>query len=157
MSVTDDTPVKQCICPDCGTIAEVRRQRVGKRLRYLFCDNGHGGLMTRSRADEWEKIEVDYIGEFGTKPEENKPVVTQLKTDDSMELLAGGVEKLMDWKPSDSDLPEVVEPEIKPDVEKNADDPNDNMPSFIKYGLVILGVLGGCGVAYAASKKRLSV
>ena len=54
--------IKQCICPDCGAIAEVRRQKTGKRMRYMVCKNGHGGLTSRSKADHWEAIEQKNIG-----------------------------------------------------------------------------------------------
>jgi hypothetical protein len=144
--------LKQCICPECGKIAEIRRAKNGKRLRYLHCVNGHGGIGSRVKADFWQSIEVDYLGVLGdTLPtQSNEEVKPMAATEDSTPAIENIVE---DFKPATEDLPENAEPEPKPAPAKADYEDSESLPSFVKYGLGFLALLGCGSVMYAANKK----
>ena len=134
--------VKQCVCPVCGVVAEVRRQSNGQKLRYLYCVNGHGGLTTRAKSDHWASIEQDYIGELGQLPP------TAQKSEPAAPVITENVSA--DWVPDAADLPEVAEKEeIKQTL--TPDEKDDN---FAKVCLILLAAFGVGGAALVAIRKR---
>jgi hypothetical protein len=141
--------LKQCICPECGKIAEIRRAKNGKRLRYLHCVNGHGGIGSRVKADYWQSIEVDYLGVLGESPETE----TESKEETNTMAEREDIKPAEDFKPAAEDLPENAEPEPKPAPAKADYEDSESLPSFVKYGLGFLALLGCGGVMYAANKK----
>lgn len=149
---------KQCICPTCGKVAEIRRQKTGKQLRYMVCKDGHGGLMTRKDADKWEQIEQDHIGTFGELPPSAQNDVAQV--DDVTKVATVEPYKADDFVPASEDLPENAEPVLQK-VQKETDgktveeSPPDaeEMTIGTKIGLGVLALLGVGGALYALKKR----
>ena len=146
---------KQCICPHCGRIAEVRRRSNGKRLRFLYCTNRCGGLGSAKDAGELEAIEQDHIGKLGEFPEnpDTKPEI-QAQTETPP---AGN-----DWKPAAGELPEELEPEQKPEPAPNKSEKptpesqqqEKETPSAMPWVLSILSVLGIVGGGFYLKSKK---
>lgn len=138
---------KQCICPECGRIAEVRRRSNGQHLRYIVCKEGHGGLHTQKDAKKWEEVEQDHIGEFGSFPD-----------DTSLEAATEQQPPQGDYEPA---ITEQVTAEPSETAETNqSDEPEESesgLPLFAKIGLGLLGLAGIGGMAFMASKKRASL
>lgn len=161
---------KQCICPTCGRVAEVRRQKNGQRLRYMYCKEGHGGILTRKDSDHWAAIEQDGLGVLGEYPgetpakEEKQPEPAQvdqtetaetpapeekpkqaakLEPDDSLTLSG-------DWEPAPENRPESEKPAEVDQTE--TDDNKFPVPGNVIAGVLLLLVCGVGGVVYANSK-----
>jgi hypothetical protein len=133
---------KQCICPDCGKIAEVRRQKTGKNLRYMHCDTKKcGGITTRSRSDFWQSIEQDHIGVFGELPKnqglEKTPKVAPV------------AESSQDYTPEPQDTPEALE--VIDGLDQNQPTEKSNLP---KIAAAFFAVFGALGVIHFRNKKR---
>lgn len=150
--------VKQCICPDCGRIAEVRRQSNGKKLRYLYCAKGHGGLTTRSKADHWQSIEVDYLGQVGEFPQNKaqEPGPEAKAQSQAQEPGENDQAQSQDYQPEPNELPEVLEPESKPETGPKPEDNQEpgDFPTVAKIGLAVLAAFGVGGAMYLSNKKR---
>lgn len=120
----------------CGRIAEVRHRKNGKKLAFIHCNNGCGGLVNTARAAE---IEAQAREDIGVKGEFFKPV-----SNDSSKTVQD--KSTGDFKPDDNDLPEYLESDIK-----NTKDENEPIPAKmgngLKVGIVLLASAifgGGC-------------
>ena len=134
----------QTIC-SCGRIAEVRHRKNGKKLAFIHCVNGCGGIVSAKKAAEIETSAKDDIGtkgEFFEKRSENSSENVQSKQG-------------AHFKPEEKDLPENLESNLKNESENSNEDFNDK-PVKTGNGLkILLGLFGAVligGGAYAASK-----
>lgn len=138
----------QTIC-SCGRIAEVRHRKNGKKLAFIHCVNGCGGIVSAKKAAEIEASAKDDIGtkgEFIEKRSENSSENVQSKQG-------------AHFKPEEKDLPENLESSLKNESENSNENSNENFndkPVKTGNGLKILVGFLGCvligGGAYAASK-----
>ncbi len=134
----------QTIC-SCGRIAEVRHRKNGKKLAFIHCVNGCGGIVSAKKAAEIEASAKDDIGtkgDFFEKRSENSSENVQSKQG-------------AHFKPEEKDLPENLESNLKNESENSNEDFNDK-PAKARNGLKLLVGFLGCaligGGAYAASK-----
>lgn len=134
----------QTIC-SCGRIAEVRHRKNGKKLAFIHCVNGCGGIVSAKKAADIEASAKDDIGtkgEFFEKRSEN--------TSENVQSKQGA-----HFKPEEKDLPENLESNLKNESENSNEDFNDK-PVKARNGLKFFVGFFGClligGGAYAASK-----
>ncbi len=134
----------QAIC-SCGRIAEVRHRKNGKKLAFIHCVNGCGGIVSAKKAADIEasaKDDIGVKGEFFEKRSENSSENVQSKQG-------------AHFKPDENDLPENLESNLKNESENSNEDFNDK-PVKTGNGLkILLGLFGAAligGGAYAASK-----
>ena len=92
----------QTIC-SCGRIAEVRHRKNGKKLAFIHCTNGCGGIVSAKKAAE---IEVSAKTDIGVKGEFFK---SDLKNSSENVQSKQGTH----FKPDENDLPENLEPNLK--------------------------------------------
>ena len=145
---------KQCICPNCGKIADIRRAKTGQKLRYIHCKTGcYGGYNSRKDHKKWEELEQDNIGKWGEKPSGQSPAEPAQATETSA-----------DFVPEKDDLPEVLEAEApavsgeapeaaQPAAENTPDEKPEGFPLVAKIGLGALSVLG-FGFALRVLRQR---
>ena len=150
---------KQCICPHCGRIAEVRRRSNGQNLRYLYCKNKCGGLTSAAGASQLEKIEVDHLGEIGEFPNEAKPEA-QTHSETNTENLESNSKTTQHWQPEPEETPEALESEQTevPKETQQTVQPKDETNELSGTGVVltllsIFGFIGG-GIWLNSKKKK---
>lgn len=127
----------------CGRIAEVRHRKNGKKLAFIHCNNGCGGLVNTVRAAE---IEAQASEDIGVKGEFFKPV-----SSDSSKTVQDKQES--DFKPDQNDLPENLESGIK--IE--SDDFEQESPKQSNGLKIIAALLGTAlfgGGIYQLSKLK---
>ena len=134
----------QTIC-GCGRIAEVRHRKNGKKLAFIHCINGCGGIVSAKKAAE---IEASAKNDIGVKGEFFK---SDLKT--PSENVQS--KQAAHFKPDENDLPENLESNLKNESENSNENFNEK-PVKTGKGLKLLVGFLGCvligGSAYAASK-----
>lgn len=134
----------QTIC-SCGRIAEVRHRKNGKKLAFIHCINGCGGIVSAKKAAEIEvsaKTDIGVKGEFFKSDLKNSSENVQSK-------------QAAHFKPDENDLPENLESNLKFENEISNDE-FDEKPVKTGNGLkFIVGLFGAAligGGIYAANK-----
>jgi len=161
--------MKQVKC-ECGRIAEVRRRKNGKKLRYIHCvaDCKHSGLGNAAKAAEikaQESVDIGAKGDFWqdqSEPKHLEPSKVNLESEPELETPASAVTTCStsksDWKPDPEDQPEVLEPTVVAEPEKAkpacgaASTLNGGGAFKVVLGIFTLLVFGGGAYAYASSK-----
>ncbi len=134
--------MKQIIC-NCGRIAEVRNRKNGKKLAYIHCKGGCGGIVSIAAAAE---IEAQASEDIGVKGEFFKS--TSNDTSENVQSKQSG-----DFKPDENDLPEFLESDIKTEAEEfETESPKQG--GFLKILAAIFGVAVFGGGVYQLSKFK---
>ena len=131
---------------NCGRIAEVRHRKNGKKLAFIHCVNGCGGLVNATRAAEIEAAAVEDIGVKGEFFDKPAPVPNEAsKTAQSSD--AG------DFKPAPEDLPENLE--INSEFENvQSEQIPAKQSNILKIAVGVLGVAVFGGGVYSLSKMK---
>lgn len=131
----------QVIC-SCGRIAEVRHRRNGKKLAFIHCNNGCGGLVNAVRAAEIEaqaKENIGVKGEFPNDTSENS--VSEQKS------------VIENFKPDSEDLPENLESDIIKTETENKDKPVKSTGALKLFvGFLFAAAIGGGAYQFTKSK-----
>jgi len=123
----------QTIC-SCGRIAEVRHRKNGKKLAFIHCTSGCGGIVSAIRAAE---IEASAKEDIGVKGDIFK---TDLKnTSKNVQSKQGS-----HFKPEAEDLPENLE-STSENLEAQIDEPPVKTGNGLKlfFGLLGAALIGG--------------
>lgn len=163
--------MKQVIC-ECGRIAEVRRRKNGKKLRFTNCTECGTNLGNTKSAAILEQTEQDDIGIKGEffkapdttgsnlenldrSPEVSSPTLSESNSKPKAAQLPATTEG--DWKPAIDELPENLEPATnsKPNLEnsktthepdnadKSEDKPGGGLWWRVLVGVAAVGFIGG--------------
>lgn len=134
----------QTIC-SCGRVAEVRHRKNGKKLAFIHCTNGCGGIVSAKKAAE---IEVSAKTDIGVKGE-------FFKSDLKKSSENGQSKQGAHFKPDENDLPENLESHLKFESETSNDEFDEKSVKTgngLKFMVGLFGaVLIGGGI-YAANK-----
>lgn len=127
--------MKQVIC-ECGRIAEVKRRKNGKHLRYKVCKCGTalGGIESAAKLEREECDDIGVYGEFYEKTEAGAPPATE-------------------WVPDETCMPESMEVEQeKPEV--IASPSAGGGAKIFGIGCLVLGTAAGVFLGYDSFKNR---
>ena len=128
---------------NCGRIAEVRHRKNGKKLAYVHCKNGCGGIVSTVAAAE---IEAQASEDIGVKGEFFKSTLNDASKNKQSK-------KSGDFKPEQNDLPENLESGIKIESEEfEAESPKQG--GFLKIALGVFGAALFSGGVYQLSKLK---
>jgi len=137
----------QALC-NCGRIAEVRRRKTGKKLRFINCTNCGTQLGSTAVAAEIEKNERENIGVKGDFAPTSKP--------NSEEAIKTTVSSGKDWVPDSENEPEINSEKSETPIKKNSQMETEEKPTttpfIIKCLAVVFTVAAFGGGAYQLNK-----
>jgi hypothetical protein len=147
---------KQCTCPECGRIAEVRRRANGQKLRYLYCVNNCWHVKSKERAAILETIERDPFGILG-KFADSSPAISP-----DIEQNTQEIEPQNEPAPEQSEQGQIKHTPISenpaPVMQSEQQSETQNTPENSSMNSVFVGAIGvlaaliGAGI-YIKTKK----
>ncbi|NTS77336.1 hypothetical protein HR060_10715 [Catenovulum sp. SM1970] len=142
--VNKKNAVGQIACPQCGSVAEIRRRINGQKLPFLVCK--HCG-QTQSKNSQvrqgWldNMVGLGELGEYGQKVEQVQSVAPVIEPEPSTEPEQ---KTIKEWTPPEELTPETLEPEPESQTppEKNEKSGGNGWLWGVGFSILSLVVLG---------------